>query len=138
MLATPAGGRRVITSPGQDFAIVYEPKPFMKPECQDRLFRVMAVERIDEVIPLLKPWTASLQTAGIAVPDSRLLDLADRLGKAGISSLRAIGTMTQPKLGEAWDGNLPGLEYYLPDAAKWVSINAISVDREIGQLTRTK
>jgi hypothetical protein len=104
----------------------------------DRLFRVMPVDRLEDVIPLLKPWTASLQTAGIAVPDDRLLRLADRLGKEGVSSLRVTGTMTQPKLGEAWDGNLPGLEYYLPDAAKWVSINTINLDREIGQLTRAK
>jgi hypothetical protein len=110
----------------------------MKPEGRDRLFRVMPVKRIEDVIPLLKPWTANLQTAGIAVPDSRLLNLADRLGKAGITSMRVTGTITQPKLGESWDGNLPVLEYYLPDAARWVSINAISVDREIGQLTRLK
>ena len=136
--AAPADGRRVITAPGQDFAVVYEPAPSMKPTCMDRLFRVMPVDRLEDVIPLLKPWTASLQTAGIAVPDGRLLHLADRLGKAGVSSLRVMGTMTQPKLGEAWDGNLPGLEYYLPDAAKWVSINTINLDREIGQLTRAK
>ncbi len=54
------------------------------------------------------------------------------------AALRVTGTMTQPKLGEAWDGNLPGLEYYLPDAAKWVSINTINVDREIERLTRGK
>ncbi|HEY3273160.1 MAG TPA: acyl-CoA reductase [Methanocella sp.] len=138
MLAAPDSGRRAITAPGQDFAIIYEPKPSMKPDGQDRLLRVMPIERIEDVIPLLKPWTASLQTAGIAVPDSRLMELADRLGKAGITSLRVTGTMTQPKLGEAWDGNLPVMEYYLPDAARWVSINAISVDREIGQLTRAK
>jgi hypothetical protein len=136
--AAPADGRRVITTPGQDFAVVYEPAPSMKPTCMDRLFRVMPVDRLEDVIPLLKPWTASLQTAGIAVPDDRLLRLADRLGKEGVSSLRVTGTMTQPKLGEAWDGNLPGLEYYLPDAAKWVSINTINLDREIGQLTRAK
>jgi hypothetical protein len=136
--AAPDNGRRVITAPGQDFAVIYEPKASLKPEGLDRLFRVMPVDHIEDVLPLLKPWTASLQTAGIAVPDSRLMDLADRLGKAGISSLRVTGTMTQPKLGEAWDGNLPVLEYYLPDAARWVSINAISVDREIGQLIRAK
>jgi hypothetical protein len=138
MLAAPDNNRRVITAPGQDFAVVYEPKPSLKPAGQDRLFRVMPVDRIEDVIPLLKPWTASLQTVGIAVPDGRLMDLADRLGNAGIGSLRVTGTMTQPKLGEAWDGNLPVLEYYLPDAARWVSINAISVDREIGQMTRAK
>jgi hypothetical protein len=137
IMAIQGNGRRAITTPGQDYAVVYEPAPSMKPVCQDRLFRVMSVERIDDVIPLLKPWKASLQTAGIAVPDSRLMDLADRLGKAGISSLRVTGTMTQPKIGEAWDGNLPVLEYYIPDAVHWVSINTTSVDREIGQLIRS-
>jgi hypothetical protein len=138
ILATPDNGRRVITAPGQDFAVIYEQKPSMKPAGQDRLFRVMPVEHIEDVIPLLKPLGGSLQTVGIAVPDSRLIDLADRLGKAGVSSLRVTGTMTQPKLGEAWDGNMPVFEYYLSDAARWVSVNAISVDREIGQLTRSK
>jgi hypothetical protein len=80
----------------------------------------------------------SPQTAGIAIPDSRLIDLADSLGKAGISSLRVTGTMMLPRLGEAWDGNMPVFEYYIPDAARWVSINAISVDREIGQLALSK
>jgi len=138
ILATPDSSRRVITARGQDFAVVYEPKPAMKPQGHDRLFRVMPLDRIEDVVPLLKSGNTSIQTAGIAVPDSRLTDLADRLGKAGISSLRVTGTMTQPKLGEAWDGNMPVFEYYLPDAARWVSINAISVDREIGQLTRSK
>jgi hypothetical protein len=72
----------------------------MKLTCTDRLFRVMPVDRLEDVIPLPKPWAASLQTAGIAVPDSRLMHLAEKLGKAGVSSLRVTGTMTQPKLGE--------------------------------------
>lgn len=138
ILAVPGNGRRVITAGGQDFAVVYEPKPTMEPAGRDRLLRVMPVDRVEDVVRLLKSSGADVKTAGIAIPDGRLMGLADLLGKAGISSLRVTGTLTQPRLGEAWDGNLPVFEYYMPDAVRWVSINAISVDREIGRLTRPR
>jgi hypothetical protein len=126
-------GRKIFTSPEQDFAVVYEPVPSMKPIGQDRLFRVMPVNDIEDVIPLLKPWKEYLQTAGIAVNEARLMGLAEKLGKAGISSIRCVGTVPLPVPGEAWDGYLPVLEYYLPDAIHWVSINTTSIEAEISK-----
>lgn len=134
LLAGPTtDGQKIFTSPGQDFAVVYEPVPSMKPVGQDRLFRVMPVDSIEDVIPLLKPWKEYLQTAGIAVDDARLIGLGERLGKAGISSIRCVGTVPLPVPGEAWDGCLPVYEYYLPDAIHWVSINTTSIEAEIGR-----
>jgi len=126
-------GRKIFTSPEQDFAVVYEPVPSMKPIGQDRLFRVMPVNDIEDVIPMLKPWKEYLQTAGIAVNDVRLKSLGEKLGIAGISSIRCVGTVPLPVPGEAWDGYLPVFEYYLPDAIHWVSINTTAIEAEIGK-----
>lgn len=121
-----------------DFSIVYEPQPRLDPTCQNRLFRVMPLEQLQNILKKLKPWQAVLQTAGIAIPHERLLDFAEKAGRMGISNFRVIGTVTLPRLGEAWDGNLPVVEFYSPHLIHWCSINCLDVDEEIKELARKK
>ncbi|MCD1295274.1 hypothetical protein CUJ83_09710 [Methanocella sp. CWC-04] len=138
LIASDVDGCKIFTSPEQDFAVLYEPVPTLKSIGQNRLIRVMPVDRIEDIIPRFMPWKEYLQTAGIAIPDDRLLKIADKMGKVGFSNLRIVGTVPLPRLGEAWDGNFPVYEFYIPDSVHWVSINAGNMEKEITELHRLK
>lgn len=137
-LASMQDGQKVFTTPEHDYAVVYSPKPALKPIGQDRFFRVMPLERLEDIVPMLKPWKEFLQTAGVAIPQDRILTMADKLGRAGISNLRIAGTVPLPRLGEAWDGYFPVYEFFIPDTMWWVSINGADIRKEIDVLVRSK
>jgi hypothetical protein len=137
-IASDVEGCKVFTSPDQDFVVIYDEKPSLKPVGQNRLIRVMPLDKIEDIIPKFSPYKEYLQTVGIAIPNSRLLKISDMLGKVGFTNLRVTGTVPLPRLGEAWDGNFPLYEFYLPDAARWVSINSIDMDKEIDELSKMK
>ena len=129
---------KFFTSPNNEFTVIYEPKPTLKPIGQNRLFRVMPVKDIFDVLDMLSDWKEYLQSIGIAIPDSRLSNFAEKAGKVGLTNLRIAGTLTLPRLGESWDGNLPISEFYVPDLVRWVSINTLSIDEEIPKLIAEK
>jgi len=129
---------KIYTSPEHDFAVVYEPRPTLNPIGQNRLFRVMPLSSVEDIFPMLKPWKDYLQSIGVALLDSRLLQFAEKAGKIGFTNIRVTGTLTLPRLGESWDGNLPVAEFYIPDIVRWVSINTISIDEEIKYLIDEK
>ncbi|MGQ4834482.1 MAG: acyl-CoA reductase [Candidatus Asgardarchaeia archaeon] len=129
---------KIFTSPNQEFTVVYEPEPTLKPIGQNRLFRVMPINDIFDILQMLKPWKTYLQSIGIAIPDNRLIQFAEKAGKTGLTNIRIVGTLTLPRLGESWDGNLPISEFYVPDLVRWVSINTLSVDEEIPKLIEEK
>ena len=54
--------------------------------------------------PLVAPFKAFLQTAGIAAPPEELHRLANVLGTAGVTRICALGNMTAPEAGWHHDG----------------------------------
>jgi hypothetical protein len=60
------------------------------------------------------------------------------MGKTGFSNIRIAGTVALPRLGEAWDGNYPIYEFFIPDSIHWTSINAIDSEKEIIELAKIK
>lgn len=74
------------------------------PSSLNRAIRVVAVDALAEVPPLVAPYRTLLQTVGIAAPPRELFTLAAALGQAGITRVAALGDMTAPEAGWHHDG----------------------------------
>jgi hypothetical protein len=76
----------------------------LTPSCLNRVIKVVAVDGLDDVIPLIKTYRSYLQTVGIASTPRELFYLADLLGKAGVTRITGLGSMTSPEAGWHHDG----------------------------------
>ncbi|NMC58539.1 MAG: hypothetical protein GYA51_04005 [Candidatus Methanofastidiosa archaeon] len=132
------GGQNIFASSEHNFAVIYESKFNLTPIGQNRLIRVFGVKSLEEVINKMKPWKDYLQTAGVALENNRIQQIAELMGKTGFSNIRVVGTVALPRLGEAWDGNYPIYEFFIPDKVHWTSINAIDFENEIKELAKIK
>ncbi|MGQ4914779.1 MAG: acyl-CoA reductase [Candidatus Asgardarchaeia archaeon] len=128
-------GVKIINTPSRNATVVYYPKPKINPNGQNRLIKVMPINNVHDVFDLIRNWRDYYQTIGVAMPHKKLLKFAEKAGKLGFSNIRVIGTVTLPRLGEAWDGNLPVIEFFIEDIVHWISINTRDIDNEISKLT---
>jgi Acyl-CoA reductase (LuxC) len=80
---------------------------------------VCAVEALDQVVPLIAPHAAFLQTVGIAATPRELYRLAELLGSAGVTRICALGAMASPEAGWHHDGR-----FNLLDLVRMVEIEA--------------
>jgi hypothetical protein len=94
------------------------PQP-LAPTAGGRSILVCAVDALEDAVPLVAPHAAFLQTAGIAAEPRRLYQLAELLGRAGITRIAALGAMTAPEAGWHHDGR-----FNLLDLVRMVEIEA--------------
>ncbi len=76
----------------------------LAPTAGNRNIQVVAVDRLDEAIGLIERHNAYLQTAGLATAPGELFRLSQQLGRAGVTRICAIGSMTAPEAGWHHDG----------------------------------
>ena len=95
----------------------------------NRQVLVVAVDSLDDVVPLIAPQRDYLQTAGLAAAPEELLHLGNRLGQAGVTRICALGAMTSPEAGWHHDGR-----FSLLDLVRMVDIEA-STEREAERFT---
>jgi hypothetical protein len=76
----------------------------LAPTAAHRHIHVVAVDRLDDVIPLIEPFADFLQTAAVAAEPAELFRLSELLGRAGVTRVCAIGAMTAPEAGWHHDG----------------------------------
>jgi hypothetical protein len=76
----------------------------LSPTAGNRTIQVVAVDHLDDVIGEIGRHGAFLQTAGLATTPGELFRLAERLGRAGVTRISAIGSMTAPEAGWHHDG----------------------------------
>jgi hypothetical protein len=76
----------------------------LNPSGLNRTVRIVAVDRLDDVVPLVAPYKPFLQTAGIAASPENLHRLAVLFGAAGVTRFTALGSMTAPEAGWHHDG----------------------------------
>jgi hypothetical protein len=91
----------------------------LAPSALNRTIRVMAVEGLAQVIPLIAAHRSYLQTVGLAAAPRELFELAELLGRAGVTRISAIGQMTAPQAGWHHDGR-----FSLLDLTQMVDIEA--------------
>jgi len=98
-------GSGLIGDPADAWALAYLDQPeTLTPSALNRTVKIVAVDRLDEVIGLIAPARAFLQTAGIAAGPDELFRLAGLLGQAGVTRIAALGAMTTPEAGWHHDG----------------------------------
>ncbi len=105
-------GHALLGDPGGGWSVAYAEHPQagggtgdgLAPTGLNRTIRIVAVDRLEDAIPGLAPFKAFLQTAGVAAPPEALFRLADRLGRAGVTRVCALGRMTAPEAGWHHDG----------------------------------
>ena len=76
----------------------------LAPTALYRTIAVVAVDRLDAVLPVVATQRDYLQTAGIAAGPEELYRLAGLLGAAGVTRISAIGSMSMPEAGWHHDG----------------------------------
>ena len=88
-----------------DWTVVYnnDLQP-LAPGALNRTVRVVAVDQLADVMPLLEPHRAFLQTVGVAATPRELFELAEQLGRAGVTRICALGQMSSPEAGWHHDG----------------------------------
>ena len=102
------------------WTVVYRDAPqALAPSALNRTVTVVAVDHLDQVMPLLAPHRAFLQTVGVAAAPRELFGLAEALGKVGMTRICALGHMTAPEAGWHHDGR-----FSLLDLTQWVDIEA--------------
>jgi hypothetical protein len=65
---------------------------------------VVAVEHIDQVLTQVAPFSALLQTVGLAAAPERIFEFTAELGEVGVTRVCALGAMSAPEAGWHHDG----------------------------------
>jgi len=77
-----------------------------------------------------------LQSCGVAVPQERLLGIAETLGRAGVNRIVAVGNIWDLRLGkDSWDGYLPPTDLIAPQWGYWTIISFHDLDQELRRVT---
>ena len=105
MRAFDAPGRVVLGDAGDPWSVVcVETSETLAPSALYRTLKVVAVDSLDDVVPLVAPFRPFLQSAAVAAPPRELFAIAERLGAAGVTRICAFGQMTAPEAGWHNDG----------------------------------
>ena len=81
-----------------------------------------------------------MQSCGVAIPQERLLGIAEILGQAGVNRIVAAGNIWDMRLGmESWDGYMPPTDLLAPQVGYWTTISFHDLDQELSRVqTRNK
>ena len=124
-------GHRVLGDATQAFTVVYAEAPqTLQPSPLNRCVLVVAVDSLQDVMPLIEAQRAYLQTVGLAAAPEELLALGEALGQAGVTRICALGAMTSPEAGWHHDGR-----FSLLDLVRMVDIDQ-SAELAAERLTR--
>ncbi|MBN2379903.1 acyl-CoA reductase [candidate division WOR-3 bacterium] len=111
-------GFEIHTSPnGTDWTVIYEQDATFVPSCLNRTIRVKPVADASEVVALVEPVKSYLQTVGAALPEDRLINIADKMGQLGVDRISPIGKMTGPSIFWHHDGR-----FNLLDLIRWTDL----------------
>ncbi len=116
--ATDGGGNELLGDAAAPWALAYSDRPQpLAPTAGQRCVQVSAVDVLDDVLPLLAPHAAFLQTVGLATTPAELYRLGEALGRVGVTRIAPLGGMTQPEAGWHHDGR-----FNLADLVRMVEI----------------
>lgn len=102
------------------WAVAYADAPLtLAPTGGPRCVQVVAVESLIEAVEIISPHAAFLQTVGLATEPAILYSLSERLARAGVTRICALGAMTAPEAGWHHDGR-----FNLLDLVRMVEIES--------------
>ncbi len=90
---------RLYASPGGTaWTVIYEADPVFAPSPLYRTVRLKPLSSLARLDVVLDPWRPYLEAVSVAVEPSRLHEVADLLGRAGVCRMCPLGTMQTPPL----------------------------------------
>jgi hypothetical protein len=113
--AAPGRQRPLLLGSGAttDWTVVVEPHPVFRPTPLGRSLRILPLQDLSQLPPLLEPVRSSLEGAGRAVAPGREAKLDQLLAAAGVHHIAPLGAMQRPTLSWKQGGR--------PRVADWVS-----------------
>jgi Acyl-CoA reductase (LuxC) len=97
--------KEVLGNVTNDWTVVFEENDVsFTPSPLNRVIRVLSFEKIEDIVPSIKPYRSFLQTVGIATNPKELFQWAEALGSIGVTRMTALGSMTSPEAGWHHDG----------------------------------
>jgi hypothetical protein len=121
---------QVLGDKKDSFVVIYSDAAIpLQPSPLNRCVMVVAVDALQDAIPLLAQQRPYLQTLGLATDPETMLALGDALAHAGVTRICAIGEMTSPAAGWHHDGR-----FSLLDLVNMVDMEA-STEAAANQLT---
>ncbi|PZO01832.1 MAG: acyl-CoA reductase [Hyphomicrobiales bacterium] len=105
MRAFDETGRAVLGDAGDPWSVVcVEAAEGLAPSGLNRTLKIVAVDSLDAVVPLVASHRAFLQSVAVAAAPEELFRVAALLGEAGVTRICACGRMTAPEAGWHNDG----------------------------------
>ena len=105
MRAFEGSCRALLGDAGDPWSVVcVEAAEGLAPSGLNRTLKIVAVDNLDAVVPLVAPFRAFLQSAAVAAAPEELFSIAALLGEAGVTRICAFGRMTAPEPGWHNDG----------------------------------
>ncbi len=122
----------IIKSLNTDYTIILDSSnPLIEPTCQERTVIVKPVNDIRNVPEYVKHMARNLQTAGLAVPTNKLLEISEKLGDIGVTNIKILGMEHTIDIIEPHDGIFDAVQMHTSDGLRWVSIGFNDTDKEI-------
>jgi hypothetical protein len=122
----------ILKSKNTDYTVIVDKNDLsLSPTCQERTVVVKPIENLSDVPSHVVHLAGNLQTVGLAVPTSILLDLSEQLGEAGVTNFKIIGTEYLINLAEPHDGIFDTIQLFLSDNLRWTSIGFSDTDAAI-------
>ncbi len=112
----------------QPFFAVYDgdAQDFTAFNALNRSIVIRRVDCLEDALPRLLGTGEKedlLQSCGVAVAQERLMPIAERLGRAGVNRIAAVGNIWDMRLGaESWDGYMPPYDLIVPQPGHWTTI----------------
>jgi hypothetical protein len=105
---------------GTGWTVIHEPDPSFRASCLNRTVRVLPVDDLSQVPPLLADLASHLQTIGYAVPRGRMEPLAREFAAVGVSRLAPLRRMPWPPPEWHHDGRPP-----LRELVRWCDLEEL-------------
>lgn len=97
--------KEVLGKANHEWTVVYEKAALeLVPSPLNRVVRIVAFEKIEDILPVIQPYRSLLQTAGLAASPKELFQWAEALAAVGVTRITALGRMTSPEPGWHHDG----------------------------------
>lgn len=108
---------RLFVAPGTEYTVVYDPDPAFTASCLNRFVWVKPLDDLLHVPAYVHPYSTVMQTVAIAGAGSRLGELAEQLGRVGVSRITDFDRMAWPPASWHHDGAEP-----LGELVRWVDL----------------
>ena len=116
-------GKEVLGTSTHQWTVVFEEEEkVFTASPLNRVIRVISFEKLEDILPYIKPYRSFLQTIGMAATPKELFHWAELLANVGVTRITALGKMTSPEAGWHHDGR-----FNLLDLIQMVDIESSAI-----------